>query len=146
LTDIFTRRRKRALRWKYRIKYGFSGFFMAAGTRAGRTKNKKHRYQYFQTPVDNYFKNMFYSLTDIVVIIFKAFELLILIRILMSWVPFGRNSEFRNFVRAFTEPLLRPFRISVNLNPAMGVDLSPMIAIFVLYQVEMLVLHLIRLV
>lgn len=95
-------------------------------------------------PADKYPKNMFYSLTDIVVIVFKAFELLILIRILMSWVPAGRNSEFRNFVRAYTEPLLKPFRISVNLNPAMGMDLSPMIALFVLYQVEMLVIHLIR--
>jgi uncharacterized protein YggT (Ycf19 family) len=52
---------------------------------------------------------------------------------------------FRGFVRDFTEPVLKPFRIALNISPGMGIDLSPVIALFVLYQLEMLALHLVRL-
>ena len=87
---------------------------------------------------------MFYSLNEAIIIIFKTFEVLIILRILLSWVRFGRGSDFNDFVHDFTEPILKPFRITLNLNPGMGLDLSPIIALFVLYNVELLVLNLTR--
>lgn len=88
---------------------------------------------------------MFYTLDEIVVIVFKTIEVMIVLRILTSWVTIGGASTFRSFLRDFTDPLLKPFRVALHLNPGMGIDLSPVIALFVLYQVELLVLHLIRL-
>jgi YggT family protein len=88
---------------------------------------------------------MFYTLSEIVVIVFKTIEVMIVLRILTSWVTIGGASPFRSFLRDFTDPVLKPFKVALHLNPGMGIDLSPIIALFVLYQVELLVLHLIRL-
>ncbi|HOD43188.1 MAG TPA: YggT family protein [Candidatus Wallbacteria bacterium] len=88
---------------------------------------------------------MFYTLNEIVVIIFKTVEVMILLRILTSWVPIGRGTLFTNFLRDFTDPVLKPFRVALHLAPGMGLDLSPIIALFILYQIEMLVLNLLRL-
>lgn len=89
---------------------------------------------------------MFYTLSDIVVIVFKTIEVMIVLRILTSWVTIGgAASPFRSFLRDFTDPVLKPFKVALHLNPGMGIDLSPIIALFVLYQLELLVLHLIRL-
>ncbi len=87
---------------------------------------------------------MFYSLTDLIVIIFKTVEVLIILRILLSWITFPDTMGFRAFIRDFTEPVLKPFRVALQIAPGMGIDLSPVIALFILYQLEMLVLHLIR--
>ncbi len=88
---------------------------------------------------------MFYSLSEVIIIVFKTVEVLIILRILLSWITFPATMGFRGFVRDFTEPILKPFRIALNVAPGIGIDLSPMIALFILYQLEMLVLHLIRL-
>lgn len=88
---------------------------------------------------------MFYNLSEIIIIIFKTVEVLIILRILLSWVTFPGTMGFRGFVRDFTEPVLKPFRVALNVAPGMGIDLSPVIALFILYQLEMLALHLVRL-
>jgi len=88
---------------------------------------------------------MFYTLSDIIIIFFKSVEVLIVLRILMSWMPFSRGSDFVNFVRDFTDPVLKPFRVVLHMSPSAGIDLSPIIALFVLSQIEILALNLIRL-
>ncbi len=88
---------------------------------------------------------MFYTLNEIVVIFFKTIEVMILLRILTSWVTIGRGTLFTNFLKDFTDPVLKPFRVALHLTPGMGIDLSPIIALFILYQVEMLILNLLRL-
>lgn len=86
---------------------------------------------------------MFYSAGDIVVIVFKSFEILIILRIIFAMVPFLGGGDFKDFVRDFTEPILRPFRVTIGVGAGMGLDLSPIIAMFIMYQVERLILQLI---
>jgi len=85
---------------------------------------------------------MFFSAGDIVVIVFKSFEILIILRILFSMLPFIGGGDFKVFVHDFTEPILRPFRLTIGMGGGMGLDLSPIIAMFIMYQVEKLILQL----
>ena len=56
----------------------------------------------------------------------------LIIYVLMSWFPGARESAFGEFLGRIREPFLEPFR---RLIPPLGgmLDLSPIIAIFVLY-------------
>lgn len=59
-----------------------------------------------------------------------ALELLVLARVLTSWVDTGRRSQVSAFLYAATEPILAPVR---RLLPQTGMlDLSPMIVVIVL--------------
>ncbi|HEU4562381.1 MAG TPA: YggT family protein [Longimicrobium sp.] len=65
-------------------------------------------------------------------------QILIIVRVLMSWVvsPVSRNPIVQ-LVRNVTDPILEPIRA---LLPRMGmVDLSPMIAIFLIYLLQSLI-------
>jgi YggT family protein len=66
--------------------------------------------------------------------VYRFLTILILIRVLMSWIrPQGYSPLYNKFARLVyrvTEPLLEPIR---NILPNMGaLDLSPMIAILLL--------------
>ena len=87
----------------------------------------------------------YYSLSDIVVIFFKSVELLIILRILMSFVPVSRGSDFAEFVVDFTEPVLKPFRIALGIGPGMAFDISPILAMIFLNYLEIFILNSIRL-
>lgn len=55
----------------------------------------------------------------------------LVIYILMSWFPGARESPFGEFLGSITEPYLEQFR---KIIPPLGmIDISPIIAIFVLY-------------
>lgn len=59
-----------------------------------------------------------------------AVSLLVLGRVLVSWVDTRRSSHLSEFLYAATEPILAPIR---RLLPPMGMlDLSPMIVLLVL--------------
>jgi len=76
-----------------------------------------------------------YMLVNYVVEILKV---LILLRIIISWIaPYSRN-EFVELVNHITEPILRPFRILIPIGGA-RLDLSPIIAYYVLGLVRMLI-------
>ena len=65
-------------------------------------------------------------------------ELLILARVILSWVasPASRNPVVR-LIRDATEPILAPIRAIL---PSTGpIDLSPMVAMFVLYLLQSLI-------
>ncbi len=68
-------------------------------------------------------------------IFFRVLELLIVIRILFSWLPGLRNNDFYKFVFGLTEPLLKPFRKALMFG-SMGIDLSPIIVFFILQFLE----------
>ena len=86
-------------------------------------------------------------LADSVQLIFYAINLLILARILMSWLPMAGinidpyNPAVRFLVQA-TDIFLEPFRRVIP--PMGGIDFSPIVAILVIQLVESLVVGLLR--
>ncbi|PLX15312.1 MAG: YggT family protein [Candidatus Muiribacterium halophilum] len=83
-----------------------------------------------------------YSAPKIVSIIFMALRLLIIVRIIFSWIMLRRGSnDFVDFVYDITDPILKPLRVIIPLGNA-GLDLSPIIAFFILGLVEQIILRL----
>ncbi len=77
------------------------------------------------------------SIYRIINLAINALQMLILIRIVLSWVaPYTRN-EFTQLVYDLTEPILRPFRMLIPLGST-RLDLSPVLAYFVLNLIRRL--------
>ncbi len=70
-----------------------------------------------------------------------AFQIAILARVIVSWLPIGADSPFAPIVRMIyeiTEPILGPIR---RLIPGLGMfDLSPMIALVLIILIQNYVL------
>jgi len=63
----------------------------------------------------------------------RILNILILIRVFMSWLPIDRESRFVQILLEITEPILGPLRRVI---PSVaGLDLSPMVAL-ILIQVS----------
>lgn len=73
--------------------------------------------------------------------IFRSFQFLIFIRVILSWFRLERGNSFSDFVYDFTEPLLSRLRIVLPMG-GMGLDLSPILAIFLIDLVMNIVLRL----
>ncbi len=66
----------------------------------------------------------------------KAYTLLIIARVILSWVNVDPGNRLVNLVFRLTEPVLRPVRqILPNLG---GLDLSPILVLFGIQVVEQL--------
>lgn len=66
-------------------------------------------------------------------ILFNILEYAILIDVLLSWVYRGRGNVFIDTLHVFTEPFMAPARkLQQRLIPSTMLDLSPMIAYFIL--------------
>lgn len=80
---------------------------------------------------------MYYSPIQVTIIfamrLIQVYSYLILIRVIMSWVISDPYNKIYAFLISITEPLLGPIR---KLLPAMGLDLSPIIAFFLLNLVS----------
>lgn len=77
-------------------------------------------------------------LGNFIFLLATVLSLLIVVRVILSWVMPTGGGPFAAFVYAATEPLLAPIR---NLLPPTGAfDLSPMIALVVLQLVTRLAL------
>ena len=64
----------------------------------------------------------------------SVFMLLIILRIVSSWIPFLRENRFMWTLFSLTEPIMAPFR---QIIPPMGMfDLSPIILIFLMNIVK----------
>lgn len=72
---------------------------------------------------------------------FEVYYFLLLANILLSWFRPVRGNVITNFIYEMTEPFLRLFR---QLLPPLriGLDLSPILAIFALYVLESLIYRL----
>lgn len=80
----------------------------------------------------------------LVTLLYFALELLkwlIIARVLMSWFvsPYSRNPVAR-FIRAVTDPILRP--LADVIPPLGGLDISPLIAFFVIHLTQTMLMRL----
>ncbi len=89
---------------------------------------------------------VFWSLVELVDLLFNVFIFSIVIQAVLSWVSPGTYSPVSGLLYSLTEPVLRPFRRMIP--PISGLDLSPMAALISLYVLKLLVMpplyHLLR--
>jgi len=75
-------------------------------------------------------------------------QILIFIRIILSWIPIGRDSAFVRLVYTITEPLLAPIRNLVAKSPLGGpgmmLDFSPLILMLLVHFVSNYLIMLLR--
>jgi YggT family protein len=73
---------------------------------------------------------------------FVAYTVLLFVRIVSSWFPAWQGHNLIRFVSFYTDPYLNIFR---RLLPPLGgvLDISPILAFFVLRLIEMILLSLI---
>ena len=91
-----------------------------------------------------------YDVADYVSVLFTVYTVLIIIRVLMSWftrIPYNVwLMRVLDFVRETTDPYLNLFRRfvpMVRIGPG-ALDLSPIVALIVLFIVQAVVVRLIR--
>lgn len=83
------------------------------------------------------------DLIALIRLLFQAFYVLLIIRVLLSWVPgVAHDHPAVDFVFRATSPLLTPIRRV--MPPVGGLDLSPLVAILLLTLVQSLVLNLLE--
>ena len=72
-----------------------------------------------------------YFLINLISNMFQIINLLIIIRVLLSWFNYNAQNQYTQLLYKITEPILAPIR---NLLSSfhMGIDISPLIAIFAL--------------
>ena len=79
------------------------------------------------------------SIKSFLIYTLDIYQLIILVRVLMSWFPESMNNRFGYIIHSLTEPLLGFIR---NLMPRTGmVDLSPLIAFFLLSLLQELIVR-----
>jgi YggT family protein len=82
------------------------------------------------------------SITGLVQLLFDLYIIVLLARVLLSWVQVDPRNPIVNLIHQLTEPLLAPIR---RLLPQSGaLDFSPMVALIVVRVAEQIVLTLLR--
>ena len=81
-------------------------------------------------------------LINVIQIFFYCYTILLFIRIVISWVPAWHHYHLVRFVAFCTDPYLNIFR---RILPPLGgvLDISPLLAFFVLRLLEMILIRLI---
>ena len=82
-----------------------------------------------------------YSLITIIQKLFWLVDILILIRVLLSWFPM--NNNFTELIYNLTEPVLKPFRDVLDKYLNLPIDLSPLLFIVCIEAVERILIRLI---
>ncbi|MFA5928366.1 MAG: YggT family protein [Candidatus Margulisiibacteriota bacterium] len=82
---------------------------------------------------------IFYNLIDI---IFRVLSFLILIRVIISWIPHDPYHPLINIIYQITEPILRPIQGIVPPSRMGGLDISPIIALFLLSFLKSAIMNL----
>lgn len=84
--------------------------------------------------------NFLHLLYEVINWAFWAYSLLIVINSIMSWAPFLYNSKLGQMIARVVEPFLNIFRIGPleRLTAFTGLDISPIIALFILYFIQRL--------
>ncbi len=86
------------------------------------------------------------KLSAAVIIFFRVVEILILLRIILSWIPFKREYAIVRFVFSVTEPILAPIRNLIarsSVGKNMMFDFSPILAYIILGILQRIILMLI---
>ena len=82
-------------------------------------------------------------LVEAIGLFFYVLEILIFVRIILSWLPVGYNSAISRFLYTMTEPILGPVRDMVNRSPlggGYGLDFSPVFALILMRLVQTLLI------
>lgn len=81
------------------------------------------------------------SLAYVINLLFTTYTVLLFVRIISSWFPAWQAHNLVRFVAFYTDPYLNLFR---RILPPLGgvLDISPILAFFVLRILEMIVLNL----
>ena len=82
------------------------------------------------------------GIIGLVQLLFDLYIIVLLARVLLSWVQVDPRNPIVNLINQLTEPLLAPIRRL--LPQSGGVDFSPMVAFFVVLIAEQVVLMLLR--
>ena len=82
---------------------------------------------------------MLYWLVPLTYRLFDALNLIIIIRVLLSWIPHDRSNRLIKLVYDITDPLFAPFQGKLAFS---GFDLSPIIVLFILGILRSLVIDL----
>ena len=82
-----------------------------------------------------------YSLITIIQKLSWIIYILIMIRVLLSWVPM--NNSFSELIYNVTEPMLKPFKDVLNKDLNLPIDLSPLLFIVCVEAVEKILIRLI---
>ena len=74
---------------------------------------------------------------------FYLLEMLIFVRIILSWLPIGYNNPIVRFLYTMTEPILGPVRDMLAKSPlggGYGLDFSPIFALILMRLVQTLLI------
>ena len=82
-----------------------------------------------------------YSLITIIQKLFWLVDILILIRVLLSWIPM--NNNFTELIYNLTEPMLKPFKDVLDKYLNLPIDFSPLLFIITIEAVEKILIRLI---
>lgn len=85
---------------------------------------------------------MEFMLFKIVNTVIYALQLIILIRVVLSWLAPTTRNDFTDIVYSITEPMLKPFRMILPMEYS-RIDISPILAYFVLNLIKKLIFMLI---
>ncbi|MDE6357613.1 MAG: YggT family protein, partial [Eubacteriales bacterium] len=80
------------------------------------------------------------ALMETIRIVFQIINIVLTIRIFLSWLPIGRNA-FTMIIYNLTEPLLCPIREMLKKSPlgqGMMLDFSPIVLVLILSIIERL--------
>lgn len=82
-----------------------------------------------------------FSIYGLINLVFEVLNILIFIRIALSWLAPNSRNEFTDIVYSITEPILRPFRMLIPIGHS-RIDISPILAYFVLKLLRNLIFYL----
>ncbi len=85
---------------------------------------------------NGFFRYFIYMITliHIIQMVFQVYMLMLIVRILGSWIPELHNSRFMQFLSFYTDPYLNIFRKIIP--PIAMIDLSPIVAFIMLSILE----------
>ncbi|CCO08764.1 YggT family protein [Desulforamulus hydrothermalis] len=82
------------------------------------------------------------NITSFLHVAFWVYEMMLLIRILLSWIPHNPYNPITRFLYETTDPYLNIFRRFI---PPIGmIDISPIIAFLVLRMIQQFIFGLVR--
>ncbi|GAB6158919.1 hypothetical protein JCM39194_21190 [Desulfotomaculum varum] len=82
------------------------------------------------------------NITSFLHVAFWVYEMMLLIRILLSWIPHNPYNPIARFLYETTDPYLNIFRRFI---PPIGmIDISPIIAFLVLRMIQQFIFGLVR--
>jgi len=91
---------------------------------------------------------MIHAIADVVRWLFNILYVMLLIRVVLTWMPMARTGRIIAFIFAFTEPVLAPVRKLIDRSPLGGpgmmLDFSPIITFFLIRLAQTFLLGLLQ--